>query len=311
MLKILGNLLPLLLTSILVISFIGCAGKEPVQEKVEPTPEVIKPAPMEVRPNQEELKQIIFDSGLATTNVNTYKFDMNMIMGMEVIGGSDPGKLNMKIAAVGAENKASNEMHMTMDMNINTNVAESTELEISMELYSLGDWMYIKASMPNIGEQWMKMTLTEELRKEYNLDTVNQQIDLFTSPAEIEFLRYETIYDTKYYVVKLTPTAEAISKWLSRQQVPEAEEIDWNSLNIADTFKELSFICWITKDSKLLTNMNADMLIEMSYKDVGATAEDFEKILMDINLGVNMYDYNKAVFIGLPEEALKAIEITK
>jgi hypothetical protein len=49
--------------------------------------------------------------------------------------------------------------------------------------------------------------------------------------------------------------------------------------------------------------------MEISPEDVGATAEDFEKITMDMNIEVTMHDYNQPVSIELPPEALNATEM--
>jgi hypothetical protein len=52
-----------------------------------------------------------------------------------------------------------------------------------------------------------------------------------------------------------------------------------------------------------------DVVLEMLPEDVGATAEDFEKMTMDMKGPVKYYDYNKPVTIELPQEALNAQEI--
>ena len=48
---------------------------------------------------------------------------------------------------------------------------------------------------------------------------------------------------------------------------------------------------------------------EMSPEDVGATEEDFGKMTMDMNIEMKLYDYNQAVSIELPPEALEAPEM--
>jgi hypothetical protein len=49
--------------------------------------------------------------------------------------------------------------------------------------------------------------------------------------------------------------------------------------------------------------------MEITPEDVGATAEDFEKITMDMNIEETIHDYNQPVSVMLPPEALNATEM--
>ena len=55
----------------------------------------------------------------AYPEVTTARFDMGTTMTLEVVGGTDPGKMTMTIDGSGAIDLADREMQMTMDMTMN------------------------------------------------------------------------------------------------------------------------------------------------------------------------------------------------
>ena len=49
--------------------------------------------------------------------------------------------------------------------------------------------------------------------------------------------------------------------------------------------------------------------MEITAEDAGAGEEDFEKLTLATNTQTKLYNYNEAVSIELPEQALEAPEI--
>ncbi len=160
------------------------------------------------------------------------------------------------------------------------------------------------SDIPGQGKQWVKMELTEEMWQQQS--QIDQQIELLKSATAVNFVGSETVDGTACYVVEITPSMEALGNLLSQQQTTG---IDFSQLNLADLFKEMSVKEWIAKESYRVMKAEVDMLLEMRPADVGATEADFDKMTMDINMGMRLYDYNQPVSITLPPEALNAPEM--
>jgi len=277
---VIKKVLLLFLTLILSFAIVGCAEEELVQE---------------------EIDQIVADAVIASTDVDTSKFDMDMLMTIEVIGGVEPGEMTMLTDFTGAVDNANKEMQMTINMTMD--VTGEGKQGIATEFYIVGEWMYMKTDIPVIGGQWMKTRLTEEMWEAES--QIGSQIALLEAATEVDLLGSESVRGTACYVVEIVPSMEALGKLLS-QQTTGLENIDWEELKL---FKETSIREWIAKDSYLLMKAEIHMLMEMRPEHIGATEEDFEKMTMDINIEMKLYDYNKPVSIELPQEALGALEM--
>ncbi len=270
----------LFLILILTFSIAGCVKKETAQGRID---------------------QIVADAVIATTDVDTSKYELDMLMTIEVIGGAEPGKMTMVIDSTGTVDNVNKEAQMTMVMTMD--IPGEGEQEIATELYIVGGWMHMKVDIPVIGEQWMKTRLTDEMWEAQS--QIGPQIALLETATEIESLGSESVSGTASYVMEIVPSMEALGELLS-QQTTGLEDIDWEELGL---FKEMSIKVWIAKDSYLLMKAEIYMLVEMRPENVGATAEDFEKMIMDVNIEMKLYDYSKSVSIELPQGALEALPI--
>lgn len=245
------------------------------------------------------------DAVSATAAVDTYKFDMDMLMTMEMSGGDQPAKVAMESDTSGTVDNANKEMQMAMNMNVD--IPDQGKQKLAMEFYVVGGWMYTKIGIPGVGEQWIKTKLTEEMWQAQN--QIGQQIELLKTATAVNLLGSEDVNGTASYVIEIVPSMEALGKLLSQQQLPGTEDIDLGQLNLAGLFKEMLIKQWITKDGHLLVKSEVHLLMEMSSDDVGATKEDFEKMTIDMNIEMKIYDYDQAASIELPEGALEAPEM--
>jgi hypothetical protein len=283
MLKAVNKILVLSLVLVLSLTFFGCA---------------------EGKLSEEEIDLIAAKAATATTEVDTVRFDMDMLMTIEMIG-VQPGGITVVVDGSATIDNADREMQMLMNMN--TELPGEGELETVMDLYIIGEWLYMKIDIPGAGEQWLKMELTEEMWEMQN--QIEPQIEMLQSAVEVNLLGSEDVNGTPCYVVEIIPSMEALSDLLAQQQTPGMEDLDFGELNLTDLFEKMSIIEWVAKDSYLLMKSEINMLMELSAEDVGATQGDFEKMTMDMNMEMILYDYNQAVSIELPQEALKALEM--
>jgi hypothetical protein len=295
-------ILPLMLAVLLLAP--GCKDKEAAEPMPTPT------ATDEF--SQEQMQQIFADSMTSTLNVETYKFEMTMTTDMEMAGGKQPGEMNMAMNASGAYDQINKKMQMTMDMNIDADVPEMEEgmQNVSMEMYMLEDNMYMKMDMPIVGEQWMKMPVSDEMAETYNSDMVGDQLKMLEGAGEIEFLRYEIVEGSDCYVFRLVPDMLKMMDWVGQQQMAGTEFDAGSISDIADVFKDLAYVVWIDRDSGLMKKMDANIVMEFSSEQYGDKSGEFGSMKMNMVMGMRMYDYNKPVSIVLPEEAKDAVDMS-
>jgi len=263
--------------------------------------------------NEQQAKQLVSDSMVAMKNVDSYLFSMDMKMTMEATGGSTPGKISATMKTDGAADIAAKKMKMGFEMSLDEitfeDQPEDIPKNVSAEMYMIEETLYMKMDMPEIGEQWVKMPFTEEMKKAYNLDMVEQQMTPLETASEIEFVKSEKVDGSDCYVLKIVPDMASMKDWFESQQMTSGA-FDWSELeNLQDVFKELSYTVWIAKDSKLMRKMNIDMLMEMNTEQFGAGDNEFDKMKMDINMEMKIGNLNEPVSIDLPEEAKDAPEM--
>lgn len=251
---------------------------------------------------QEEVNQII--ANVTSAEYDTVKFDVEMPMTMEVVGGSEPGTMSMVVDGTGVMDIANEEMQMTMNMTVD--IPGAGEQEMAMEAYIVGGWIYTKMDLLELGEQWMKMEVTEEMWQQQ--DQIEPLLEFLVTAVEINYLGSETVSGTECYLFEIVPDMEALGELLS-QETSGMGIMDFSQFDLADLYKELSVKAWIAEDSYLLMKVEIEMVLEMSASDVGATEDDFDRMTMDIKIVESFYDYNEPVSIELPPEALDAEEI--
>ena len=254
---------------------------------------------------QEEIEQFVADVMTANAEIVTCKLNIHTLTTFNEIGGAKPGGGTITGDGTGAIDNANGKLQMLINMTIN--VPDKAEQNMPVEYYLVGGWMHIKMSIPEKGEQWIKMKMPDELWDEQS--QLDQQIELLETAKEVNFLGVEEVSGTACYVVEIVPGTEVLNKLLSQVKMPEIEGVDPLELNLSDLLKEMSLKEWIAKDSYLFMKSENRIVMEILPGDVGATEEDFEKITMNTVSEIEFYDYNEAVSIELPAEALEAPEM--
>jgi hypothetical protein len=251
---------------------------------------------------QEEIDQIV--ANVTSAQFDTVSFDVETTMTMEWVGGADSRTMTMAVDGTGAVDRANEEMQMTMNMA--EDMPGMGEQEMAGEIYIVGGWMYTKMDLLELGEQWMKIEVTEEVWQQQSL--IDEQLEFLETAAEINYLGSKTVNGTECYLFEVVPDMEALGELLA-QETYGMENMDFSQLDLADLCKELSIKAWIAKDSYLLMKSEVEMVLEMSASDLGAIAGDADKVTIDVKMVESFYDYNQPVSIELPPEALDAEEL--
>ncbi len=281
------KILPLVLVLILSFAFVGCGEKETL------TPE--------------QIDQLVANVTSALEDTETYQFDMDMVMTMDVTGGTQPGAITMDATGDGAMSLVDQRMKMTMTMTMD--IPGMGEETMEQESYLVGGWMYIRQTMAGMDLGWMKMEMPEGMWE--TQDQLDQQIEFLTQGdlSMVEFLGSEKVAGVDCYVLEVTPDMVDLANYLSQQQGIEGlTPSDLTKLVVA--IKQFSIKEWLAKDSGLCMKASNHILMEMTPELLDLAPGDFEKMAADMDIEMTFRDYNKPVAIILPPEAMDAQEIT-
>jgi hypothetical protein len=250
---------------------------------------------------QEEIDRIV--ENVASAQFDSLKMDIDMDMTMTVKGGSSPGQMTMTGTGTGVVDMASQEMQMAMDMSMD--IPEVGVQTMATEYYLVGEWMYISLDIPEVSKQWLKTAVTPNMWEQQSL--VEEQIEFLKSAVKVKSLPDQAVDGTNCYVFEAVPSVEALGGLLSQQT--SIIGMDFSRLNLADLLKEMRVKEWIAQDSYQVLRSEVYTQMQMKPADVGATAADFDTMVIDMNMATKLYDYNQPVSIELPDEALDAQEV--
>ncbi|MBA7577005.1 MAG: hypothetical protein GH159_02530 [Dehalococcoidia bacterium] len=251
---------------------------------------------------QEEIDQII--AGALAASYDTVSFDMDAPMTMEMEGGDDPGTMNVAMSGTGFIDIINRAMRMTIGMEMNIPGAGPQYMDA--EIYVLEGWMYTGVDVPDMGEQWQKMELTEEIWQQQ--DQVGQYVELLATAVEVDYKGTETVNGVECYVFEIEPDMDNLTEVLS-QETSTLGLINLGGLDLGELYQELSVKEWLAKDSYLLQRAEIELVMEIRPGDVGATGDDFEKMTIGIEMTMRFYDYDQPFTVVLPPEALAAEEV--
>ena len=251
---------------------------------------------------QDEIDRII--ENVVNAQFDSVKMDLDMTVTVEIIGGPDAGEMLMWVDGVGVMDMVNQEMQMTMDMSMD--IPEMGVQTVGTEVYMVGEWMYTGVDILGMDTQWMKMPADQAMWEEQS--QVEQQIEFLKSAVDVELLADQAVDGTDCYVFEVVPSVEALGELLA-QQSSAMGGMDYSQFDLADLFEEMRVKEWIAKDSYQVLKTEVYMRMQMAPEDVGAAASDFERMVMDINMTIRLYDYDQPVEISLPAEALEAEEM--
>jgi len=250
---------------------------------------------------QEEIDRII--ESVTSVQYDTLRLDMDMATTVEIIGGSDAGKMTMTGDGTGVMDMVNRAMQMTMNMSVD--IPEMGTQTMISKVYLVGGWMYTGVEIPEFGEQWFKQEAIPGMWEQQN--QVEQQIEFLKTAVEVKSLPDQAVDGTDCYVFEVVPSMEALGDLLAQQS--SSMGMDFSQMDLVNLFEEMVVKEWIAKDSYQVAKSEVYMRMQMLPADVGATAADFDKMVMDINMTIRLYDYNQPVSIVLPDAALDASEM--
>jgi hypothetical protein len=238
--------------------------------------------------------------------VKTFEFEADMTMNITGEAEGEAIDVSMETQIAGMVDVDSEEMKM--DMDVAMTVPDEGELEAGMEMYFIGDTMYMLMQVPELGNisMWMKSELPPGMYQQ--MTQVQDQVDLLAA-SEIEIIGTENVGGTDCYVLELRPDPEELwelamqQSQVTSQELPEVEE-DF----MKEVFEGFSVKQWIARDTYLLCKAEIEMALEITPEAMGFPDEE-GSLTMEIVISLLAYDYNQPVSIELPPEAENAIEV--
>ena len=278
------KILSMSLVLVMVLSFPACAG-----EGVE-------------LPSAQEIVDGVIES---LDDIRTGQFDMDMTMDMAGEAEGETFESTMVMDSSGALDFDNRQMRM--DLTMYMAMPGEPEVEVAMEIYLIGDMMYMSAEVPGMGLMWMKSEMPEGYWEQMS-QVQSSQVELLEA-AQVEVIGSEKVRGVDCYVLQLTPDMAQL--WQLAMQQAEVTELEMPAVSeefVLEMFRSFSVKQWIAKDTYFLTKAEIDMAMELTPEAMGFPGEE-GMLAMDIAIALLTYNYNQPVSIVLPPEAEEAIEV--
>ena len=256
-------------------------------------------------PSAREIIDAVVES---MSDINTYQFESNTAMTMNVEVDSESYEMTMDMAFCGVVDTENRQMGAEMTMGMGMTGQEYTDM--GMAMYVVDDTVYMNMDFFGFEDTWMKTDVTDEAWGEMSqmVELVEPYVELLEA-AQVRVTGIEEVAGMDCYVLEVTPDMDQL--WQLAMQ--QAEMTDMEMLApaediISDMFRDFSVTLWVSQDTFFVTRVIADMSVEMTPEDMGFPDED-GVCQMDIVMYMLVHDCNQPVSIILPPGALSAVEV--
>ena len=281
--------LALIVLVILLVSLVACGGGE----------------------GEAGLAEEIADAAVAAyAEQDTYQFDIDISVEMDVAGVDETIEGTITVGMNGASDKVNRRTYTDMQ----TSTVPSTAVEGELEMYNMGDWVYLKAGTPGEPPIWLKWEICLQCGGGAKLDIVGQQVDLLEDFVGVEVIGTDMVGATECYVLEVRPELEKLWGWL-QDQLALQNQLPALDSNLEEVISDFAVNQWIAKDTYFIHKSTLDMTLTFPSSSsscpscglipplLGESARTY-----DINATVMVYDINQPLNIELPPEAEDAKE---
>ena len=235
----------------------------------------------------------------AWDDIITCDFDIDMTMDMVVEAEGETVEMTTVTDSSGVLDLENEEMMMDITMSM---TMLGLDMEMLMEVYLIGDMMYMYTEAPGMEPTWVKSEMAEGTWEDMN--QVEPQI-VFLEAAQVEVVGSARVRGVDCYVLEVTPDMEQVWEVVMQQAELTEEVFPFTE----EMFRSLTVKQWVAKDTYYLAKAEIDMSVEFTAEAMGFPEEE-GAITMDIALSLLAYDYNQPVSVELPPEAEGAIEMS-
>ena len=267
----------------------------------------------------------------AMNSVKSYNLKTDMTQNYTVIQKTDPQTTTdiWEWKSQRMVDVSNQEMYLSM------NIHETPDLQpYIFQQYLVGGYSYYSQSSPIVGgltNPWMKTQLNEQYNAAWsNFAQINPLVELLKTSTQISLTGTEQIDGVDYYIIQLSPSAEAATDWVLSQGGFPGPSLGWWIGTSPERVKQIdikaytncSVKLWINKDNDLVYKIDINISLDAEpgnivCSDTGLACQDgqgnsadigFEKILRDFSGQWEFSNYNQPVSIMVPPEALNAKE---
>ena len=272
-----------------VMMFLGYAGAE---EQLSP----------------EEIKDRVLTNA---TEIDTYKFDMNVTMKMLL--SNETNSTEMATVSNGRGVLDVTDKKMKLNMNTSMESSETTEVPgpMEMEMYLINNTRYTKMDLgiPELPPQWTKMEMPEDYEEFLAYQNqLEQQMGLLNI-SEVELLADEELNGVDCYVLKIVPDMDKFWNSTMAAVMDRSTQGLAPGLGLRKILESMSTEEWIAKDTMYPMKTQRAVRLVVSSDDLPVPYNMVEEFTMTADEEVELlfYDYNQPVSIELPEAAEAAV----
>jgi len=235
----------------------------------------------------------------ALDDIRTCEFEMDMTMDMAAEYEGETVEMTTVADSTGLLDLENRQMMMDTTMSM---TMPGLEMEMIMEVYLMGDMMYMFMEAPGMEPMWAKSEMPEGTWEEMN--QVEPQIELLEA-AQVEVIGSARVRGIDCYVLEVTPDMEQVWEVVMQQAELTGEALPFTE----EMFRSFTVKQWVAKDTYFLAKAEIDMSVELTAEAMGFPEEE-GVMTMDIAMDFLAYNYNQPVSIELPPEAEGAIEMS-
>ncbi len=264
-----------------------------------------KTFPTSVTPMSQEntltIEEVTQGSIKASQDIDSYTFDMNFSMSLSLSTSEGVSAMYIEETGIGLIDIADRQMEL--DMSIVMDIPNEGKHTANAKIYSMDGWLYVKTTVPDSGEQWTKMELTDELWKVQS--QFSSMIDFLKIPSGIYLSGSETIQGIDCFVVEVTPDPESLLDWAAGQTLLGQNDTSLKDVVRDETFRKFTVKEWIAKDTLLPIKAIVEIAMDISSDEIGSDTGN----VLDISVSITFSEYGNTVNIQLPPEAFTAKEL--
>ncbi len=288
----------------------------------------------------------ITESGrINSTEVKTYKYDMNMTIDTLTSNETNVTEMTIKVNAGGEMDIINESMWMRMNINVNSSedMGEDANMgagelpsldmpEPMMEMYLINNITYMKVDLgiPFMPALWIKMktpVVDEAYNEAYNESYLSfpDQLELLMTllnSSNVTLLEDDVLDSTDCYVLKLELDFKKLLEFLMNQTTMDELGIPgFDNLTIGNNSQEMEIgnvsdgmgnsidIMNMTMTGWIAKDTMFVMKAEATMDMTTTTLDTGEETKVAMDYTMRLYDYNVPVTIVLPPEADGAMDI--
>lgn len=240
---------------------------------------------------------------VAGAELDTYQLDGVMTMNMLMTIDGEIFVASMLVDMDGAIDKSNAEMYT--DMDIIMKMTGEEDIEMSMGMYMVDDWIYIGMDMFGTDMMWLKTWM--EAGDWYEYDIVTQQLDIL-SDVEVELVGTDTVGGIECYVLDVMPDIEEL--W-AMMEFMGAEAGLPPELDLEDVITDYAVRQWVAKDTYFTLKTTESLTMVFTPESFGIPPELVGEfyVTADMAIVITLHHINEPVTIELPPEAEDAVEV--